>query len=101
MVIVRLASSEGQDRSVFVAAGMARARALRWFGFLTGALLVLWLVALIAGAVGVGRLPAVPFPAIGALREAPAADASRHAAPQPARGQTSPGASVRSGAASV
>jgi hypothetical protein len=80
MVIVRLTSSAVEDRSVFVTGGTFRAHALRVIGYVTGTLLLLWLAALIAGAVGAGRLPAVPFPAVGALREAPAA----HASPQPA-----------------
>lgn len=65
------------DRSVFVTAAPWRAQALRGIGYATGALTVLWLVALIAGAVGAGRLPAVPFPAIGHLGDA-------HARQQPA-----------------
>lgn len=81
MVIVKLTGSDVHDRSVFVTTGAFRARALRGLGYTTGTLILLWLAALIAGAVGAGRLPAVPFPAVGALREAPAAHAGQRAAP--------------------
>jgi hypothetical protein len=70
---LRISSSEAvgrRDRPVFVSAGNRRRRALRALGYVAGALTVLWVVALIAGAVGAERLPAVPFPAIGALGEA-------------------------------
>jgi len=76
-------AAELQTGSVFVTTGGVRARALRWSGYLIGTLTVLWLVALIAGAVGAGRLPAVPFPAIGALHEMHSARAQQHAAPRP------------------
>jgi hypothetical protein len=92
MVIVRLARPDAQGRSVFVSAGAFRARALRGLGYVTGTLLLLWLAALIAGAVGAGRLPAVPFPAVGALRETPATHASPQSGPRPALQVTPSGA---------
>jgi len=72
---------ERDGRPVFVATGALRARALRAVGYVAGTLVVLWLAALIAGALGAGRLPAVPFPALGALAEAPTAHDARQAAP--------------------
>jgi len=89
-------ASAAADRSVFVTAAPWRAQALRGIGFATGTLTLLWLVALIAGAVGAGRLPAVPFPAIGHLGDAPAAQVPRKAAHQ-----SLPSGSVARGPAAV
>lgn len=90
------AGTGADDRSVFVAATAWRAQALRGVGYATGTLTVLWLVALIAGAVGAGRLPAVPFPAIGALGRTPAAHVPRG----PAR-PSLPGGNVGRGPAAL
>lgn len=76
-------TAEQRDHSVFVTTGTFRVQALRALGCLVGTLTLLWLVALIAGAVGAGRLPAVPFPAIGALGQARAANSGQQAALRP------------------
>jgi hypothetical protein len=77
-------------RPVFVSAGSFRARALRCAGYATAALTLLWLAALIAGAIGVGRLPAVPFPAVGALSEDHASSVPQHAAPRSSGAEATP-----------
>ena len=54
-------------RPVFASADGRRARALGLVGRAVGALGALWLVALLAGALGLGRLPGVPLPEVGRL----------------------------------
>lgn len=44
---------------------------MRFFARGAAAVAGLWLIALLAGAFGLGRLPAVPFPPLGAIREQP------------------------------
>jgi hypothetical protein len=90
------------ETQVFVAEDGRRAQLLRALGAVAAVLMAIWLVALIAGAFGLGRLPAVPLPHVGALREAPAAaerqaprrgPASSTSTPAPASsGDATPGA---------
>jgi hypothetical protein len=83
-------ASRASGRPVFVSDRNRRAVALRALGCVVGAVTVLWLAALIAGALGVGRLPAVPFPAVGALDDTPAADHVR----RPAAPRSAPSAGI-------
>jgi hypothetical protein len=72
---------------VFASPDGRRARALRRAGMIAAALATLWLVALVAGAIGIGRLPGLAFPRVGAaaVPHRPAsAPASRHRATGPA-----------------
>src|SRR5438094_6947620 len=68
------------ERPVFVADGGRRAAILRCISIAAAGLTAAWLVALLTGAFGFGRLPAVPFPPIGALHE--------HAGGAPSRGSS-------------
>jgi len=52
---------------IFVSADGARARRIRLAGFGLGALAFVWLAALAAGLLGVGRLPGLPLPPLGGL----------------------------------
>jgi hypothetical protein len=65
---------------VFVSADGRRQRMLRVLGRVAAGLTVLWLVALLAGAIGLGRLPGVPLPEAG---QTPA-DEDGTASPAPA-----------------
>jgi cytoskeletal protein RodZ len=55
-------STAHADRPVFVADFNRRERAVKTALTLTGALLLVWLVALVAGVLGLGNLPALPVP---------------------------------------
>jgi len=57
---------------VFVSASGNRERALRLGARAVVALVILWLVALLAGALGLGRLPGVPLPDVGKINAPPA-----------------------------
>ena len=65
------------ERPVFVAEHGRRALVMRFVARTAAALAGLWLVGLLAGAFGFGRLPAVPFPPIGALHGQTAAAPDR------------------------
>jgi translation initiation factor IF-2 len=71
------AAAHPGERSVFVAADGRRAGALRGVARVAAGLMLLWIVALVAGAVGAGRLPVVPFPAVGSP-----ADSAREGGPR-------------------
>jgi hypothetical protein len=61
----------GRDgRPVFVAQDGRRAGVVRTLSVAAMGLMLLWFVALIAGATGVGRLPGVPLPPIASLADA-------------------------------
>ena len=51
---------EHEGRPVFAAADGRRERVLKRFGQVAAVLVALWLAALLAGAIGFGRLPGVP-----------------------------------------
>jgi hypothetical protein len=53
---------EARRLPVFVSTGKRRGRMFRLVGYGLAALTALWLIALLAGAVGLSRLPAVPLP---------------------------------------
>jgi hypothetical protein len=80
-----------EERSVFVSPDGRRARLLRALGRIAALITAAWLVALVAGALGFGRMPGLPLPAIGALAKptgppaprAPAAGGVRKQAPSP------------------
>jgi hypothetical protein len=57
------------EKLVFVAAGPGRQRAVRLAGLAAVAVTGAWLVALIGGTLGLGRVPLVPLPAIGAMQK--------------------------------
>lgn len=57
------------EKPVFVAESGRRARVLRIAARSAAAVTGAWLIALALGAFGLGRLPAVPLPPIGALHE--------------------------------
>src|SRR5436305_10396432 len=77
------------EAPVFAARGALRPRALALAARVIAVLVVLWLVALLAGALGLGRLPGVPFP--GAHGDAP----RPHAVANPAGRRPPPGALPR------
>jgi hypothetical protein len=52
---------------VFVSVDGRRGRVLRVVGRAAGGLTVLWVAALLAGALGLGRLPGMPFPDLGGI----------------------------------
>jgi hypothetical protein len=55
------------EKPIFVSESGRRRRALRWVGVAFAVLTAGWLVALVAGAVGLGSLPAIPLPHVGAI----------------------------------
>ena len=55
---------EARRLPVFVSTGKRRGRMFRLVGYGLAGLTALWLIALLAGAVGLSRLPAVPLPEI-------------------------------------
>ena len=55
---------EARRLPVFVSTGKRRGRMFRLVGYGLAGLTALWLIALLAGAVGFSRLPAVPLPQI-------------------------------------
>jgi hypothetical protein len=55
---------EARRLPVFVSTGKRRGRMFRLVGYGLAGLTALWLIALLAGAVGLTRLPAVPLPQI-------------------------------------
>lgn len=69
------AATERPGEPVFVSTTGNRERALRLGARVVVALVLLWLVALLAGAVGLGRLPGVPLPDVGKI-DSPAAHAA-------------------------
>ncbi|MCW3064811.1 MAG: hypothetical protein JWN32_1983, partial [Solirubrobacterales bacterium] len=71
------AAAGAQERSVFVSPDGRRARLLRALGRIAALITAAWLVALVAGALGFGRMPGLPLPAIGALAKPTAAPASQ------------------------
>jgi hypothetical protein len=98
------------EKPVFVGDAGRRRTVLRCIGLGAAAVTAAWLFALLTGAFGIGRLPAVPFPPIGALDEQapavrnrvspkPAPDDSSTAdrVAQPGGSGASPGASLREG----
>jgi len=72
--------SRRADRPVFVAEHRRRERAVRAALVLLGALLLAWLVALIAGALGLGSLPPLPVSAGG---DGGSSSSSQSASPPP------------------
>jgi hypothetical protein len=72
------AAAHPREHSVFVATDGRRARVLRGVARVAAGLMLLWIVTLFAGAVGAGRLPVVPLPAVGSL-----ADTAREGEPRP------------------
>jgi hypothetical protein len=82
------ASLELAEKPVFVAEESGRARVVRLVGRSATFLAVAWLVALLVAALGLGRLPAVPFRQLGSIAQKPAdaagarSSASRAAAPR-------------------
>lgn len=66
------AATERPGEPVFVSASGNRERALRLGARAVVALVILWLVALLAGALGLGRLPGVPLPDVGKVNAPPA-----------------------------
>jgi hypothetical protein len=58
------------ERPVFVASGNRRARALRYAAVLAAVVACIWLVALVVGMLGFGRLPGVSLP-LGAQAKSP------------------------------
>ena len=83
---------EPRERPVFVAADNRRAYTLRALGCAGGTLAALWLVALVAGALSAGRLPAVPSPALGALEAAGLRDTARDSGESSSAGRAAEGA---------
>jgi hypothetical protein len=59
------ASASRRDAPIFVSADGRRSRLLKRLGQTVAALTILWLAALLAGAVGLGRLPGVHLPQTG------------------------------------
>jgi hypothetical protein len=84
------AAAHPGERSVFVAKDGRRARALRGVARVAAGLMLLWIVALVAGAVGAGRLPVAPFPAVGS-----AADSAREGGQRPGVADQRAGGAVR------
>ena len=78
--------SRPADRPVFVAEHRRRERAVRAVLVLLGALLLAWLVALIAGALGLGSLPPLPVSGGGDAGSA----SSSQSAPPPASARVAP-----------
>jgi hypothetical protein len=60
---------EARRLPVFVSTGKRRGRMFRLVGYGLAGLTALWLIALLAGAVGLSRLPAVPLPKIAGTNE--------------------------------
>jgi hypothetical protein len=83
-------AAHARERSVFVAKDGRRARALRGVARVAAGLMLLWIVALVAGAVGAGRLPVVPFPAVGSPP-----DSARDGGPRPGVADRRAGDAVR------
>jgi translation initiation factor IF-2 len=84
------AAAHARERAVFVAEDGRRARALRGVARVAAGLMLLWIVALVAGAMGAGRLPVVPFPAVGSP-----ADSAREGGPRPGVADRRAGDAVR------
>jgi hypothetical protein len=63
------AAYRSSDKPVFVTENGRRRRALRLVAFGLAAITGTWAIALLAGALGSGRLPVLPLPPIGALRD--------------------------------
>jgi hypothetical protein len=70
------------ERSVFVARSPYRTRLVLAAGVALAALASLWLLALLAGALGLGRLPVVPLPHVGRLGDANSTPPRRSTAPR-------------------
>jgi hypothetical protein len=70
------------ERPVFVARGPYRTRLVLAAGVALAALASLWLLALLAGALGLGRLPVVPLPHVGRLGDAHSTPARKSTAPR-------------------
>jgi hypothetical protein len=64
------------EKHVFVAETPHRQRALRWLLRATVALTGAWLIALLVGGLGYGRMPLVPLPPVGKLQHGDGAPAA-------------------------
>jgi hypothetical protein len=84
------------ERPIFVADHGRRATLIHLFARATAAAGGLWLIALLAGAFGLGRLPAVPFPPLGAIHEHTPSSEGR-----PAKHDAAPSAAAASQAAAT
>jgi hypothetical protein len=86
-----------REKPVFVAEDGRRQATLRFGALVVAALMGAWLIALIAGALGFGRLPVLPLPSVGALHDRGGAQAQ--AGPRKSD-QAEPAADADSAAAS-
>jgi hypothetical protein len=91
-----VASAAASERPIFLAEHGRRSMLMRLVARAAAAAAALWLIALLAGAFGFERLPAVPFPPIGALQEQAPATPKR----APAKGDAEKTGATRASASS-